>query len=116
MLKAERDNAITRLGAQDRLVFRRVVDAMKEARAFSPNGQTDSGQVAARRVMENWDEPLSGDVKLAVEAVVARDEKGPRVGEVAPGFDLKRLGSDERVRLSDFRGRRPVALAFGSYT
>ncbi len=116
MLKAERDNAITRLGDQDRGMFRRVVDAMKDARAYSPNGPTDAGQVTARQVMENWAEPLSGDVKLAVEAVVARDEMGPHVGKVAPAFDLKRLGSDERVRLSDFHGRRPVALAFGSYT
>ena len=116
MLKAERDNAITRLGDQDRLLFRRVVDAMKDAKAVNPNGQTGSGRMTARRVVEHWDVPLTGDVKLAAEAVLARDEMGPGVGELAPDFDLKRLGSDDRVRLSDFRGRRPVALAFGSYT
>ena len=51
-----------------------------------------------------------------MEAILVRDETGPNAGEEAPDFSLKRLASDERVRLSDFRGRRPVALAFGSYT
>jgi hypothetical protein len=37
------------------------------------------------------------------------------VGDEAPELDLRRLGSRERVRLADHRGR-PVALAFGSYT
>ena len=116
MLKAERDNAITRLSDRDRLVFRRIVDAMKDAKADNPNGQSEAGPVTARHVVESWEVPLSGNVNLALEAVLARDEMGPNVGEVAPDFDLKRLGSDDRVRLSDFRGRRPVALAFGSYT
>lgn len=116
MLKAERDNAITRLGDQDRMVFRRVVDAMKDAKADRSNGQSGAGRLTTRRVVENWHEPLTGDINLALEAVLARDEMGPNVGEIAPDFDLKRLGSDDRVRLSDFRGRRPVALAFGSYT
>ena len=116
MLKTERDNAITRLSDQDRVVFRRVVDAMKDARANRSNGQSGAGLLTARRVVENWDEPLTGDINLALEAVLARDEMGPCVGEIAPDFDLKRLGSDGRVRLSNFRGRRPVALAFGSYT
>lgn len=50
----------------------------------------------------------------------------PRVGDVAPDFDLPRLlkgekptGHDddaETVRLSSFIGKKPVALIFGSYT
>ena len=116
MLKAERDNAITRLGDQDRTVFRRVIDAMKVAKADRSNGHPAAGRLTARHVVENWDEPLTGDINLALQAVLARDEMGPTVGEIAPDFDLKRLGSEDRVRLSDFRGRRPVALAFGSYT
>lgn len=41
MLKAERDNAINRLGDQDRLVFRRIVDALKEAKATNADGRFD---------------------------------------------------------------------------
>lgn len=38
------------------------------------------------------------------------------VGDAAPDFDLQYKKSEERVRLSAFRGDRPVALVFGSYT
>lgn len=37
-------------------------------------------------------------------------------GDPAPDFNLKLRGSENRVRLADFRGKRPVALVFGSYT
>ncbi|MDE2788252.1 MAG: hypothetical protein OXL37_16555 [Chloroflexota bacterium] len=106
MLKAERDNAISRLSDEHRQDLRRVVAAIQEAR----------GRITARELLEGWQEELPAEVRAAVEAIVVRDETGPKVGEAAPDFSLKRLGSEEWVRLSDFRGRRPVALAFGSYT
>jgi peroxiredoxin len=37
-------------------------------------------------------------------------------GDPAVDFDLKRLTSSERISLSSFRGKKPVALVFGSYT
>jgi hypothetical protein len=37
-------------------------------------------------------------------------------GQAAPDFELQRLHSGERVRLSSFHGQRPVMLVFGSYT
>ena len=106
MLKAERDNAISRLSDEHRQDLRRVVAAIQAAR----------GRITARELLEGWQEDLPTEVRAAVEAILVRDETGPKVGDVAPDFHLKRLGSEERVRLSDFRGRRPVALAFGSYT
>lgn len=46
-------------------------------------------------------------------------DRAPAEGAEAPDFELARLvdgePSDERVRLSELRGR-PVALVFGSYT
>jgi hypothetical protein len=45
-----------------------------------------------------------------------REPLAPAIGADAPDFDLPQLGTAERVRLSQFRGRRPVALIFGSYT
>lgn len=43
--------------------------------------------------------------------------KLPKVGELAPDFELPMLGiKDKTVKLSSFRGERPVALIFGSYT
>ena len=37
-------------------------------------------------------------------------------GDSAPDFDLETLDKSTRVRLSSFRGRKPVVLIFGSYT
>lgn len=37
-------------------------------------------------------------------------------GDMAPDFELPRLGGGEPVRLSAFRQVSPVALIFGSYT
>jgi glutathione peroxidase-family protein len=44
------------------------------------------------------------------------DESGPAVGEEAPDFELRTLEGDRVVKLSDFRGKKPVVLVFGSYT
>jgi hypothetical protein len=37
-------------------------------------------------------------------------------GDTAPDFRLHVLHSQETVQLASFRGRKPVALIFGSYT
>lgn len=44
------------------------------------------------------------------------DPKSPKVGDLAPDFELQDPEGNVRIRLSDFRGKRPVALVFGSYT
>ncbi len=44
------------------------------------------------------------------------DPMSPKVGDLAPDFELQDPEGNVRVRLSDFRGKRPVALLFGSYT
>lgn len=38
------------------------------------------------------------------------------VGDIAPDFSLVSSDRKSRVRLSSFRGQRPVVLIFGSYT
>jgi hypothetical protein len=38
------------------------------------------------------------------------------VGEPAPDFSLQSLDHSSSMRLSSFRGQRPVVLVFGSYT
>ena len=37
-------------------------------------------------------------------------------GDMAPDFRLQKLHSPESVQLASFRGQKPVALIFGSYT
>src|SRR5688572_22026706 len=38
------------------------------------------------------------------------------VGDEAPDFSLETYDKRSRVQLSDFRGKKPVVLVFGSYT
>lgn len=40
----------------------------------------------------------------------------PEVGDEAPDFELERRGGGGTLRLSTFRGSRPVVLIFGSLT
>ncbi len=47
---------------------------------------------------------------------LGQDPLSPKVGDLAPDFELKDPEGVTQVRLSDFRGQRPVALVFGSYT
>lgn len=44
------------------------------------------------------------------------DPLAPKVGEEAPDFTLRDVTGKNQVRLSDFRGSKPVALIFGSFT
>ena len=42
--------------------------------------------------------------------------KAPKVGDFAPDFTLSDVSGTESITLSDFRGKKPVALVFGSFT
>lgn len=44
------------------------------------------------------------------------DANAPRAGDLAPDFTLHEIEGKDSVTLSSFRGKKPVALVFGSYT
>jgi peroxiredoxin len=44
------------------------------------------------------------------------DAQAPKVGDLAPDFELLDTQGKHSIRLSQFRGKKPVALIFGSYT
>ncbi|MCP4750404.1 MAG: hypothetical protein GY866_05900 [Proteobacteria bacterium] len=44
------------------------------------------------------------------------DRQSPKVGDLAPDFELADTTGRHQIRLSDFRGRKPVALIFGAHT
>ncbi len=46
----------------------------------------------------------------------SRGKNVPKVGQVAPDFTLKTKDGKKTVKLSSFRGKKPVVLVFGSYT
>jgi len=59
----------------------------------------------------------TGKDSAVVAAKAQRPQEGKlKVGDLAPDFDLTVRGGEQKVRLSSFRGRKPVALVFGSYT
>ncbi len=111
MRKADRDQIMGKLQEEDRKRFRQfITDYRTKRKAVS------AGQMPAREMLDAVGADLNEKLRRAMEAVVARDEMGPHVGDSPPDFNLKRSGTDERVRLSNFKDIRPVALIFGSYT
>lgn len=44
------------------------------------------------------------------------DQHAPRAGDEAPDFALRDVTGKKEVRLSQFRGKKPVVLIFGSFT
>lgn len=50
------------------------------------------------------------------EAMKRRNREATRPGDPAPDFALQTLDGKQTVRLSEFRGKKPVVLIFGSYT
>jgi len=109
MHKAERDDVMARLSQADRAHFRRLLQDVRTRTTASRPGDT------VRQMLASQGHTLSPALCVALEAVAARDAMGPQVGTYPPDFCLKRLGTEERVRLSSLRGQQPVALVFGSY-
>jgi len=111
MLKADRDRIMANLQDDERRQFRQFIDDYRTKRRA-----VTGGQIPAREMLDALSPDITDKLRQAMAAVVARDEIGPHVGEVPQDFTLKLSGSDERVQLSSFKGHRPVALIFGSYT
>jgi hypothetical protein len=52
----------------------------------------------------------------AMKAMKAREPSAPKAGQEAPDFELQDPSGKKTVKLSDFEGKAPVVLLFGSYT
>ena len=44
------------------------------------------------------------------------DKNAPKAGDQAPDFTLTDVSGTRSVTLSEFQGKKPVALVFGSFT
>lgn len=42
--------------------------------------------------------------------------RAPKNGDLAPDFELRDIQGQDPIRLSSFRGEKPVVLIFGSFT
>jgi len=81
----------------------------------------DDGRLSAQELMGFFDERGGGDQVLSMRGEASEqsrrpDSSGVPEGEMAPDFSLEPPDGGERVTLSSFRGKKPVALVFGSYT
>ena len=57
------------------------------------------------------------DREFGMAMQMKRKGNFPKVGEIAPDFELATLDGDGKtLRLSDYRGKKPVVLVFGSFT
>ena len=56
------------------------------------------------------------DRATGIKLIAARSKNVPKVGEMAPDFELKTTDGKRSVKLSSFRGKQPVVLIFGSFT
>jgi hypothetical protein len=111
MRKEERDRIMMSMSQEQRDDYRCIISEIRSARKAA------SGRpVAIRELVASQKIAVPTHLREVVEALIARDETGPKVGEPAPEFSLNRLGSEEQVRLSSCRGQQPVAIVFGSYT
>ena len=111
MIKAERDQIMRSMGQEERNLYRNI---LREVRAEAR--KSSAPKTTPMAVWKSRASQYSLQLQDVVDAVFRRDDMGPNEEEAPPDFDLKRLGSEERVRLSGFKGKRAVAMAFGSYT
>ena len=54
--------------------------------------------------------------KSGKEWQLKHDATAPKVGDMAIDFELRDVDGENPVRLSDFKGKKPVVLIFGSFT
>ena len=76
-----------------------LLSAQSGANAYPPPGKTGGNREGPRSFGRS-----------------ARYDKAPKVGAVAPIFNLATFDGKRKVSLESFRGKRPVILFFGSYT
>ena len=54
--------------------------------------------------------------KEATSWQIKHDKQAPKEGDLAPDFEIYDVSGTQAIRLSDFQGKKPVALVFGSFT
>jgi Ca2+-binding EF-hand superfamily protein len=67
------------------------------------------GAKGKRAFKENW-------LRCLVEGDLGSPFEGPRPGQTAPDFTLPTPDGKKPITLSDYRGKKPVVLIFGSFT
>ena len=87
---------------------------------FKDFSSSDLSFPERKKVWLEISDMTEADFDSMMAAQKDRQDGVPKVGNVAPDFEIERLDRNKKrsgdfVKLSSLRGR-PVALAFGSYT
>ena len=109
--KGERDKLMTSMTEGQRSEYRQALDQMK-----SLMKESEGPRLTVKQMLDSGKVQVGPEGLLPLDSVLERDEMGPKPGELPPDFSLKLKGTEDRVRLSDFQGKGPVGLVFGSYT
>jgi len=112
------DDQFRRLASNMPRVMIRLLDldsdgkiSIKEyTKFFTDADRNGDGSISQRDIMNQVSNRQRQMRKKEQEAA------GPNVGTDAPDFALRTLDGKRIVKLSDFKGREPVVLVFGSYT
>ena len=110
MTTSRRDAILSAINKEGQPDFRGIMQAIK-AEATETGGSKSKNDL-----VDEYKNDCSEELRTRMEGVMKRDAMVPHEGTIAPTFELKGMGSDERVDLSSFKGDRPVALTFSSYT
>ena len=77
--------------------------------AFMASDRDRGGVKGKRAFKENW-------LRCLIDGDLGSPFEGPRPGQPAPDFTLPTPDGKKQITLSDFRGKKPVVLIFGSFT
>ena len=111
LILLERAPATTSPRARQRWTWRLALTGTSLVALFIVWEQADAARLAYE-VVQNMREWRDHEVDWQQ----ASDARAPKVGDLAPDFELQNADGTTAVQLSAFRGKRPVALVFGSYT
>ena len=110
MNKIEKDKVMSTMSNDVRADFGQIMQEIKS------EAKSSGGARSKQDILAECKNDCSAELQTRLDAVMRRNDMGPNEGEVPPNFKLRRMGTGEQVELSSFRGKKPVALVFGSYT
>lgn len=98
-----------------------AIDFLKSEPSFAMLRKDSRWEEALKRfrdpaAADDWSGKTVKNPKFGNQLMQGRMINFPKAGEMAPDFDLAALGGGDRIRLSSYRGVKPVVVIFGSHT
>ena len=104
------------------VILATIAVALPLAGQEAPNNPAKSGVISPFEILPHGDGqtcPLAGrtivNANMAWDLVDLRYNNAPKAGQAAPPLQLRVLGEDKTLKLSELRAEKPVVLLFSSY-